>query len=221
MEVINELKTANSLDLLAYIGWKNEYPEEAKIAFCEFCLRYDQAVLKTAEINCCKWGYSETIALDIVNCTFARVWKYPSYNHEKSKAKDIDSGIKRWLFKIAFTQLANYNSKGTCHEPDVETDLSLIYTIDELIEKATVDKTQKRQLKEKLRIVDEAISLLSEKHRVIYLTYKVYTASGNNIPRPVSLKLQEELDLVPASIRKYKEQAIKQVENFLSEINGN
>lgn len=220
MEVIEEIKTACSLDLLEYIGWKDEYPEEAKAAFSVFCLRYDQAILKNAEINCRKWNLSSTVALDIVKCTFARVWKYPSYNHEKSKTKNIDNGIKRWLNKISFTQLANYTDKGTCHEPDKETDLSLIYTLDDFVENSTVDSSKRKELKEQLSVLEEVLNGLGEKHRIIYLTYKLYTHEGNNIPRPVSKKLQDELGLVPGSIRKYKEQANKQVDNFLNQYNG-
>jgi len=221
LEVIEEIKSACSLDLLTYIGWKEEYPKEAEIAFSVFCLRYDQAVLKAAEINCSKWGLTETIALDLVNCTFARVWKYPTYDHEKSKTKNIDNGIKRWLSKIVFTQLANYSNNGTCHEADQDTDLSLIHDLDEFAEKSTPDEMTRTELRKQLSVLDEVINSLGDKHRIIYLTYKLYTHAGNNIPRPVSKKLQEELDLVPGSIRKYKEQANKQVGNFLNQNNGN
>lgn len=220
MEVIEEIETACSLDLLVYITWKDEYPKEAQAAYSEFCLRYDQAVLKIAEINCKKWNLSATVALDIVNCTFARVWKYTSYNHEKSKTDNIDKGIKRWLSKIVFTQLTNYTDRGTCYEPDKETDLSLIYTLDDLVEKSTVDSLKKKELREQLSILEDVINSLGEKHRIIYLTYKLYTHNGNNIPRDVSKKLQNELGLVPGSIRKYKEQANKQVDNFLNQYNG-
>jgi hypothetical protein len=216
LEVIEEIKSACSLDLLTYIGWKEEYPKEAGIAFRVFCLRYDQDVLKTAEIICSKWGLTETVALDIVNCTFARVWKYPTYDHEKSKTKNIDNGIKRWLSRIVFTQLANYTNNGTCHEPDIETDLSLIHDLDEFAEKSTNDEITRTELRKQLSVLDEVINRLGEKHRIIYLTYKLYTHAGNNIPRSVSKKLQEELDLVPGSIRKYKEQANKQIEKFLN-----
>ena len=221
MEIVEEIKLASSLDLLVYISWKHEYANEAEAAFTEFCLRYDQAVMKSAEIFCNKWNLTETVALDVVKCTFARVWKYPTYDHEKSKSKSIDTGIKRWLNKIAFTQLANYTNNGTCYEPDAETDLSLIHSLDELAEKSTQDEISKKELREQLRVLDEVIARLGEKHRIIFLTYKLYTHAGNNIPRAVSKKLQEELELVPGSIRKYKEQAIKQVQNYLNRNNVN
>lgn len=221
LEVLDEIKKTCSLDLLLYISWKDEYPEEAQAAFNEFCLRFDQDLLKHTEIRCGKRKLSETVALDIVQCTFARVWKYPSYNHKKSNAKTIENGIKRWLCGIVFTQMINYSKNGTCHEPDKESDLSLIYTLDEFVDASTTDYESRKLIKEKVSIIDSAIDSLSEKHRIIFLTYKLYTHEGNNIPRVVSKKLQEELGLVSASIRKYKEQANKQVANFLEQINAN
>lgn len=220
LEIAEEIKAANSLDLIDYIGWQTEDKDIATKAFSEFCNRYDQVVIKMAEIKCSKWNYNEVVALDIANCTFARVWKYPSYNHEKSRTKNIDKGIRLWLGRIVYTQLVNYHKKGDCAEPINESDLSIIYTFDDFVNKSTEDVNQKELLHNRLSIIEDLFLQLSDKHRIIYLTYKLYTHEGNNIPRDISKKLQDELGLVPASIRKYKEQANKLVENYLTNING-
>ena len=221
MEAIEEIKQANSLDLLEYISWKEEDLEVAKTAFDEFCIRYDQAVLKKAEIYCMKWNLSSTVALDITKCTLSRVWKHTTYDHNKSKTTNIDNGIKRWLSTIIFTQLANYTNKGTCFEPDKETDLSLIYNLDDYVENSTLDTLSKKALRQQLGGIEDVLNNLSKKQRVIYLTYMLYAPDENkNIPRGVSKKLQDELDLRPGSIRKYKFDAIKIVQNFLNPSNG-
>jgi hypothetical protein len=63
--------------------------------------------------------------------------------------------------------------------------------------------------------------MISHKHKIIYLTYKLYCPDGKTyIPRAVSKKLQEELGLAQGSIRKYKEEANKIVETYLTRING-
>lgn len=220
LDTLNEIKTASSLNLLEFISWKEEYKEEAEEAFREFGYRFQEFILKTSEITCAKWNKNEVVALDIAMCTLERVWKYPTYNHEKSNATNIDKGIKLWLTKIIYTQLANHHNKGTCYEPKKETDLTLIHTIDELVDKKIESEETKKSLKLKLQIVDEALSSLTYKHKIIYLTYKLYVPNGEYIPRDVSKKLQEELSLTSASIRKYKEQAIKQVATCLDKING-
>ncbi|MDN3643616.1 RNA polymerase subunit sigma [Lutimonas halocynthiae] len=222
MEVsVEELQKATSDDLIEYIAWKDEYPEEAKRAFEEFMLRFEQDVLKNSEIICCNWGYNEIIALDISKCVFNKVWKYPTYDHKKSKASNVEKGIKLWLYRIIFTQLVNYKSKGTCYEPDKDTDLSLIYSVQELIDISSPSEDGRRMLRKRLEVVEKALSQLTEKHRIIYLNYKLYVQENNkNIPRAISKKLQVELELTTGSIRKYKQEANKAIESYLNRING-
>jgi len=221
METTEEIKSSCSLDLFEYISWKKDYPEEAKKALTELVLRFERDVIRMAEVACSKWGYDETVAFDISHCVFQRVWKYSSYKQQNSKSEDISAGIKLWLHRIVYTQLANYNNKGYCYEPDEETDLTTINSVEELIEKSPVPNERKRDLIKQLSVVDQALSQLSNKHKVIYLTYKLYCPLGNEyIPRLVSKKMQEELALVPASIRKYKEEANRVVNEYLSRING-
>lgn len=220
MELISEIKQATDLELIEYIGWKIEYPQESEAAFDEFYNRFHLDIKKMAEVACSNWGYNEVIALDIVKCTLQRVWKYPSYKHEKSKATKTDSGIKLWLHRIVFTQLANYFNKGFCFEPDIETDLCIINSIEELADNISTSENNKSTLLKKLEIVDEALSQLSDKHKIIYLTYSLYAPDDKTyIPRSISKKLQDQLGLVPASIRKYKEEAKKNVNSYLSQIN--
>jgi hypothetical protein len=72
-----------------------------------------------------------------------------------------------------------------------------------------------------MKVVEEALSHLTHKHKVIYLTYKLYCPDDKSyIPRAVSKKLQEELVLTQGSIRKYKEEANKIVATYLTRING-
>jgi len=219
LELTKEIKDTACTDLLEFIGWKDEYPDEAKQAFHEFCYRYEEIIKKKAEIYCAKWNYNEVTALDITKCTLAKVWKYPTYNHEISKAKSIQKGITLWLSRIIFTQLASFHNAGTCFQPEVESDLSLVYTFDELAERTADSEESKRYLKKRLEIVSNALSKLSYKHKIIYLTYGLYEQDGRYIPRQISKKLREELGLTQPSIRKYKEEAKKQIKAYLSMLN--
>lgn len=221
METAEEIKTACSLDLFEYISWKTDYPDEAAKAFKEFTFRFERDVIRMSEVACSKWGYDETVAFDISNCVFQRVWKYPSYKQEKSKSEDIGKGVKLWLHRIVYTQLANYKNKGFCYEADNETDLTLIESIEELVEEFDVSIEKRRLILKRMKVVDEALSHLTHKHKIIYLTYKLYCPDGKAyIPRAVSKKLQGELGLAQGSIRKYKEEANKIVATYLDRING-
>lgn len=210
-----------SSELIEVISWKNEYPIEAEQAFIAFCRRYEKILIQKAEIYCSKFGYNEVEALLVANCTFARVWKYPTFDIKKSRAKSIDNAIILWLTRILYTQIILLGKKNTCAEPSQEEDLSIIYDLDELIQIHVSDDLEKqKELKAKLDVINRAMLGLSEKHKIIYLTYKAYEVLGKNIPRSVSKKLQEQLELTQNSIRVYKMDAKQHILNYLAQING-
>lgn len=209
-------------ELIEFISWKEEYPREAEQAFAVFCGRYEKDLLQKAEIYCSKFGYSEVDALLVANCAFARVWKYPSFDEKKAKSKNTDTAILMWLYPILYTQIVLLGKKNTCAEPSKEEDLSVISNVDELINFSVGnDLEKKKELKVRLEVIESALLGLSDKHRVIYLTYKAYEEVGKNIPRTVSKKLQEQLELTQNSIRVYKMDANQHVSLYLARINGN
>lgn len=208
-------------ELLELISWKDEYPQEAELAFINFCTRYERDLLQKAEIYCSKFGYSEVDALLVANCTFARVWKYPTFNAKKAKSKNIDTAILIWMYPILYTQIILLGKKNTCAEPSQEEDLSIICSVEELIDTRVGDEIEKKkELMAMLEFINKAMLALSEKHKIIYLTYKAYEEYGKNIPRSVSKKLQEQLDLTQNSIRVYKMEANQHIERYLEQING-
>lgn len=217
-------ETLPSDELIDYISFKEEYPEEAAAAFTEFCSRFERDILQKAEIYCNKFNYSEVVALEIATCAFTRVWKYHSFNKIKAKyPDDIDRSILLWLYPIVYTQLVKYGDLNTCAEPD-EDDLSIVENIDDLISLTVGDDDiqKKRELKIRLEIIERAMLGLSEKHKIVYLTYKAYENTGKkNIPRSVGKKLRDRLNLVQNSIQVYKKEANDHINNYLKAFNGN
>lgn len=203
-------------ELIEYISFKEEFAEEAEKAFIVFCDRYQRDVLQKAEIYCNKFGYSEVVALEVATCAFVRVWRYHSFNVKKAKAKTIDKAILLWLYPIVYNEIIRYGERNTCIEPD-EADLPVINDINSLIEFSMVeDISKKKDLKVHLEILERAMMGLSEKQKIIYLTYKACEISGlKTIPRKLSKKLKEQLELTQNSIRVYKMQAIEKVNNYL------
>jgi hypothetical protein len=218
-EIIN-FETMSGAELLEFIScFKEEYPKQSEQAFIVFCYKYERDLLQKAEIYCSKFGYSETIALMVAQCTFARIWKYPTFNVKKAKSKNIGTAIYQWLYPILYTQIVLLGKQDTSAEPAEEEDLSVISNINELIFNTVggdIEKT--KDLKVRLSVIESAYSGLSEKHRIIWLTYKAYEQQGKNIPRSVSNKLQEQLDLTQNSIRVYKMQANQHINDYLSRI---
>jgi hypothetical protein len=215
-----ELDTiTESYELLEYISMKDdsEYKEYAEKAFVLFCSRFSEELQRKTEIICKNWRYDSTVALTIVNCTFARAFKYPSFKKEKAKVKDINKAILLWLFSIAKTQLVNFHYNNTCYKPTQEEDLSIIYSVDEMINYRCGDCVErKRDLRIALEKLESLLSGFNEKKRIIYLTYKTYERIGKYPPRSIVKQLRIKLDLSQASLRKYKGEVDKYIKENLS-----
>lgn len=215
-----DFKKLPSIDLLDYISFRSEFPKEAEKAFIQFCYRFEKELKRKSEIYCNKYGYNEVVALEIANCTFARVWKYPTFDKNKSKTKDLDKGILIWMYRILYTQIIKYGEKNSCAEPTEEEDLSLINNVDELLEKFEApDPEAKRVVASKLKTIERALTQLSEKHRIIYFTYKAYRKEGRKVPRTVTKLLREKLSLTQKSVNTYYGDADKHVTNYLNILN--
>lgn len=205
--------------LLEYIQWKDEpdYSEIAKEAFREFTFRYQLELLKKLIPICKNWGYDKQVATELAYEAFNRIWKYPKFDLSKSKQKDYHRAITFYLFGIAKRLLADYK-KSQAEEPNpFNGDEDIIRDFPD-IEMLEVGKERKSQMLKMYELLNEALSKLSPKHKIIYLTYKQYesiTNDGYNLPRHLTKKLQEELDLTQNSIRVYKKEAIDAVNTHI------
>jgi hypothetical protein len=211
-------------ELLEYISFKDEFPNEAELAFYVFCDRYQRDILQKSEIQCSKFEYNEAIAFLAAKCTFDKVWnKAHTFSMEKANTKNIDKAILLWMYKILYTQILLFKDRDTCAQPTEEEDLSLIENLDALVNVYAPENLEKqKELKENLSFLERILQGLSLKHRIIYFTYLAYKPEkGKNIPRSVSNKLKEQLDLTQASIRVYRKDATDLVNNYINKVNGN
>ncbi|WP_312991412.1 RNA polymerase sigma factor [Chryseobacterium flavum] len=219
-----DFEELNSDELIEYISFKDEYKEAAALAFEIFCSRFESKIFRKSEIYCNKFNFSEAVAAYIVNCTFARVWKYHSFTKGKAKRQNVDDAIEIWLCKILYNEVVKYNDKRSCAEKD-EEDLPIIENFDHLVDYFMKDDEEeeaverKRDLKKQLDYIERALAQLSLKHQIIYLTYKAY--GEGYIPRKVGKALRERLNLTQNSIRVYKMEAEKHIKTYLEYLNGN
>ncbi|MFZ6663278.1 hypothetical protein [Peijinzhouia sedimentorum] len=219
MSTSQDLNNEPTENLLEYIQWKDEpdYAEVAKEALKVFIFRYQLDLLKKLVPICINWGYDKQVANELAYETFDRIWKYPKFDLSKSKQKDYSKAITFYLFGIAKRLLADFKRNET-EEPNPFTgDEDIIRDFPD-IEMLELGKERKAQLKRLYELLNEALSKLSPKHKIIYLTYKQHesiTSEGYNLPRHLTKKLQDELDLTQNSIRVYKKQAIEAVNTHI------
>ncbi|MCS2873845.1 hypothetical protein NXW18_08870 [Bacteroides thetaiotaomicron] len=142
---------------------------------------------------------------------------------EKANTKNIDKAILLWMYKILYTQILLFKDRDTCAQPTEEEDLSLIENLDALVNVYAPENIEKqKELKENLSFLERVLQGLSQKHRIIYFTYLAYKPEKDkNIPRSISNKLKEQLDLTQASIRVYRKDATDLVNNYINKVNGN
>lgn len=216
-----DFEKLSSPELLEYISFKDEFPLEAQNAFVQFCYRFEKDIKRKSEIYCNRYGYSEVVALEIVNCTFSRVWKYPTFKKEKAKSKNFDKAIQLWMYPILYTQIVKYGEKNTCAEPTEEEDLNLVNDAEGLVEKLKIENVEtRREIVAKLKTVESALTQLTEKHRIIYFTYRAYQKEGKKVPRTITQLLREKLSLTQKSVNTYYGDANRHVTNYLNILNG-
>lgn len=214
-----DLNNESTENLLEYIQWKGDpdYEETAKEAFRVFTFRYQLDLQKKLIQICKNWGYDKQVATELAYEAFARIWKYPKFDLSKSKQKDYDKAVTFYLFGIAKRLLADYKKNETEKPNPFTGDEEIIRELPD-IEMLERGKERKAELKRMYELLNEALARLTPKHKIIYLTYKHYeslTSEGYNLPRHLTKKLQDELDLTQSTIRVYKKEAIEAVNTHI------
>ena len=196
--------------LINIMADKSRSEMEIDAAFQTFCAKYEMRLNRLVEIQCAKLGYSAEIAFKAVECTFARVKRYPTFDKKKSKTKNIDNAIVLWLNKIAYTQVLKFKNGNECAEVNTDEDLAVV--IDATGFYDVVSKRQYMSEEEKdnkIQWLNAKLASMEEKHRIVLLTYLAYESQGKKLPRSLTLKLRTQLNLEQNSIRVYKKEALE------------
>ena len=209
-----EFETESTEDLMEFIRWRGDpaLAETAKDAFRAFCFRFQQDVTHKCRVIAGNWGYDERVGDIIAERTFRRFWLYGKFDKKKSHAKDIDTGVKLYLYRIAGRELSSYRKEQSSDFNPYTGDEEIVRDFPSL-EGISIEK--RGELKRIQEIIEKALARLSPKHRVIYLTYKAHQLSGHSMPRDLLKQLREELELTQASVQVYKKEAYDTVDEFL------
>lgn len=201
-------KTIDGIALLKLIGDKNDR-ERAKDSLALFTAYFEENIRAYAEVQASHLGLTETDAFQAMQCAFVKVWKYPhSFDMEKSRSKDEETAIIIWLKRIVASQLFEYAKNGYCADQTEEEDLSVIENVQSFVEyhMPGISSDKKIGL---VQAFDKRLSVLDEKHKIVYLTYKAYEQAGKKLPRRLLEKLRKRLGLTQATVRVYKMEAYK------------
>jgi len=185
-----DLNNETTENLLEYIQWKDDpdYVEIAKEAFRVFTFRFQLDLHKKLIPICKNWGYDEQVASEIAYTTFERIWKYPKFDISKAKQTDYDKAVSFYLYGIATRLLADYKRNQEEGGNPFTGDEEIIRDFP-FIENMGMGKERKAILRERFEHIQKALSRLTPKHKIIYLTYKQYeseTKDGFKLPRKLA-----------------------------------
>lgn len=197
-------------ELISIMADKSRTEIEIDAAFQTFCAKYELRLNRLVEVQCTKLGYSAEIAFKAVECAFARVRRYPTFNKLKTKIKNIDNAIVVWLNKIAYTQVLKFKNGNECAEVNADEDLSVVNDATGFYEVVSQRQYMSDEEKEqKIQWLNAKLAGMEEKHRIVLLTYMAYESQGKKLPRALTLKLRTQLNLEQSTIRVYKKEALE------------
>ena len=209
-----ELQQETTADLIEYIRYKDQegYKELAETAFIAFTFRFSPEIIDRCRKTGRQRSYDRETSDLIAERCFDRFWKYP-FGFEKAKCGtlDIEKCVLLYLFRIARNCFYDYDKEISGDESPYDGTESVIVEFPG-IEQLDIPEEDVKDLKRIHDIMEKALSTLSPKHKIIYLTYKAFEKKGFKLPRPLLKKLREELDLTQDSIRVYKSEAFKTVD---------
>lgn len=196
--------------LISIMADKSHSEMEIDAAFQMFCAKYELRLNRLVEVQCAKLGYSAEIAFKAVECTFARVRRYPTFNKMKTKIKNIDNAIIVWLNRIAYTQVLKFKNGKECAEVNADEDLAVVNDATGFYEVVSQSQYMSDEEKEKKILwLNAKLAGMEEKHRIVLLTYLAYESQGKKLPRALTLKLRTQLNLGQSTIRVYKKEALE------------
>ena len=203
-------------DLVEYIRWRKN-PGDVEVAgnaFKAFCFRFQKDITHKCRVIATNWGYDNHVGDIIAERTFSRYWRYGKFDKSKSNVADTDTAVKLYLYKIAKRELSNYKRELTADLSPYTGDEEIVTEFPNLdMSKVTVEK--RAELKRIQEIIEKALTRLTPKHKIIYLTYKAYQHEGHTLPRGLLKKVRDELELAQTSIQVYKKEAYDTVDEYL------
>lgn len=225
----SEFLEEDTLDLVEYMRMTDpkDLPASDE-AFIVFILRFREYLQLQCRRVADSFGIDHAEADEIATETFRRFRAAKTFKREDCGTTNIDNCIKLYLAKIAKHAMVDLHRSKVDPNPFTGEEV-IVYDIPDMPDFEELDMEPERIaiLKKKDELLREILyNRLSYKHRVVYLTYKQYerdtyrvskdgTKRQYYLPRHLTKKLQDELQIRQPTIRKYKEEANAIIEPLL------
>jgi len=221
-----EFEAETTTDLIEYMRMTDANDlSAADDAFVAFILRFREFVQKLCRTLAANYRYDSAVGDAVAEETFRKFRAAETFSISNCKSSNIEVCVKQYLSrtaKHAFIDMYRAANDGNPFTGEEEP----VYDLPK-IDELDIEPERLAILKKKQEVLQEILyTRLSEKHRIIYLTYKQYeldrvresedgTPRKYNLPRKLTKRLREELELVQSTIRKYYEEANNIIEPLL------
>lgn len=219
----------DTLDLIEYMRMDAPGDREGSDdAFTAFILSFREYLQKQCRKVALAFGMDEYMGDEIAEKTFLKFRFSSTFSKEKCKTSKINTCIKLYLAKVAKNILIDIHREQSSPNP-FTGDEQIVYDLPDAsyYENLEGDPERIAQLKKKDEVLREILyNRLTEKQRIVYLTYKQYerdtctvSADGTEkkfyLPRKLLKKLKDDLQITQPTIRKYKQEANAIIEPLL------
>lgn len=177
-------------------------------ALTQLILRYRNPLLKKCEIICDRHNLDVSVAEEITNIVFEKYGLKPNYSKDKVNANSHEEGFELYLLGIARREVVNYTRK---QERLIN---GYNFTGEEQIV-TELPKIDESALSLEAQVRFQAIKALPKALLIVYLTYSKYETKGFNLPRTLLKQLRDFLGVKQSTIRTYKLQAQKSIDDHL------
>jgi len=207
-----ELKDESIESLADFLQLKGdpEAEEWANAALINIMFRTRKDLLEKCTRMCKKAGLTETDAEEITNRTYENLFKYCKFKRAECKAKTVEGCFNFYLYKIASHELFDYLNPD---ESPYDGNESVVFSLIDPSKQYEVEKLTELQGAEAR--LDAAMEGLTNKHKIIYLTYKLHERSGRYLPKHLLAELHQVTGLTKSAVRVYKKQVFEQVNQRL------
>lgn len=178
----------------------SENIEEKKYAFEVFYKQKSKLLWSICNKVCNNQSvFGENLSSIVFQNTMMKIYKHPKY--DKSKGK-----LSTWMSRIAQNEMYNYISE---NKPS-------IYLEDNLnINPICNEEDHKEKISYEEKILEEALSILSEKERHILLIYFSYKDGNKHLPDNVMNELISIYSTTSQNIRQIKKRSLEKVKSFI------
>ena len=199
-------------DLLLNISDHETDRVRAEASFCQLYWRFSEKLESSVKGHLKSKGvYNPDLVNTIVSNVFNEVFQNPlSFTYDKNQDKSEETKFRAWLYWIARNEFADLMRASIQY-----TSMNVVGNDDDLVERYAEFEIEEEVLTGNRKMLEKAMSILSERERHILLTCYDYYEEGKNTPTEVLDMLCEHWGTTRENVRQIKKRSLDKVKKQL------